>query len=120
MNENPTILRTSIKTIKIREVSEKVGVSTHTLRFWEKEFEGIIAPLRTKGNQRRYTDDHVIIIEQIKRLKTEGLSLSAIRRKLKESIYQVRTNNLGLQNLDLLVEEIKEMVRSTIYNFFEE
>jgi len=35
----------------IRQVSEATGIPSHTLRFWEKEFVGILEPARTEGDR---------------------------------------------------------------------
>ena len=40
--------------LSIAEISNKLKIPKHTLRFWEKEFHGMIVPLRTQGGQRRY------------------------------------------------------------------
>ena len=53
-----------------------------TLRFWEKELDGILAPLRTHEGQRRYTVENIAVIEEIKKLKKKGMSLPEIKRKL--------------------------------------
>lgn len=66
----------------IQQLSTKLNIPKPTLRFWEKEFEGILLPLRTNGGQRRYTSEHVAVIEEIKMLKKAGLSLAKIKRKL--------------------------------------
>ena len=50
----------------IQQLSTKLNIPKPTLRFWEKEFEGILVPLRTKGGQRRYAPGHVSLIEEIK------------------------------------------------------
>ncbi len=68
--------------ITIQQVSQRLDVPKPTLRFWEREFEGILVPLRTNGGQRRYAPEHVSIIEEIKMLKKAGLSLIEIKRKL--------------------------------------
>jgi DNA-binding transcriptional MerR regulator len=102
----------------IQEMSEKAGVTCHTLRFWERELDGLIVPLRTKGGQRRYTSDHLAVIQEIKRFKTQGLSLPDIRSALKNPANPITTNNPGPE-LDLLADRINQVVRSTIYNFFE-
>ena len=59
----------------IQQLSTKLNIPKPTLRFWEKEFEGILLPLRTKGGQRRYAPEHVAVIEEIKMLKKAGLRL---------------------------------------------
>ena len=72
--------------ITIQQVSEKLDVPKPTLRFWEREFEGILVPLRTNGGQRRYAPEHVSVIEEIKMLKRAGLSLVEIKGKLGKGI----------------------------------
>lgn len=54
----------------IQQLSAKLNVPKPTLRFWEKEFEGILLPLRTNGGQRRCTSEHVSVIEEIKMFKS--------------------------------------------------
>ena len=107
-----------IRQMTIREMSEKAGVTCHTLRFWERELEGLIVPLRTKGGQRRYTSDHLAIVQEIKRFKTRGLSLPDIKSALKNP-----TSPIGVSysesELDTLADRINQVVRSAIYNFFE-
>jgi DNA-binding transcriptional MerR regulator len=66
----------------IQQLSTKLNIPKPTLRFWEKEFEGILLPLRTNGGQRRYTSEIVSIIGEIKALKKAGLSLVEIKRRL--------------------------------------
>lgn len=91
------------------------GVSTHTLRFWEKILSGIIVPLRTKGGQRRYTKQHLSIISEIKQMKKNGLSLNDIKVKMDD------TNKNGegerVDKIDLLANQIAEVVKSSIYDF---
>ena len=108
-----------MKTLTIQEVSERLGITKHTLRFWEKELDGVILPLRTKGGQRRYTLEHLFVIDEIKRLKNKGLSLANIREEL-NSRYNNFTNSKEPQKVDLLANRIAEIVKSTIHSFFEE
>ena len=104
--------------LTIQEVSEQSNVTKHTLRFWEKELDGILVPHRTKGGQRRYTPKHLFLIEEIKRLKKNGLSLPAIRRKLNHG-YNDSLDNPNSHKIDHLADQIAEMVRSTVYRFLE-
>jgi len=107
-----------IKPMTIQEMSEKAGVTCHTLRFWERELEGLIVPIRTKGGQRRYTADHLAIIEEIKRFKMYGLSLPDIKEALKKPMDRDETKD-SESGLDLLAERINQVVRLTIHDFFE-
>jgi DNA-binding transcriptional MerR regulator len=47
-------------------MSEKAGVTCHTLRFWEKQ--RIIVPLRVRRPE-RFTVNHLAIIEEIRDIK---------------------------------------------------
>ena len=100
----------------IQQISTKLNIPKPTLRFWEKEFEGILLPLRTNGGQRRYTSEHVSIIGEIKMLKKAGLSLVEIKRKLRN---RYNSDNSKRENIDLLAERVADVVRSEVVRFFE-
>ena len=68
--------------LSIQEVSNMLKLPKPTLRFWEKELDGIFMPFRTRGGQRRYNLETISVIEEIKRLRERGMSLSEINRKL--------------------------------------
>mgnify|MGYP003623420667 CR=1 FL=1 len=74
----------------IGEVSELTGVPIHTLRYWESEFDGYFSPLRTSGRQRRYNEEAVGRVLEIKTLlKEEKYSIAGARQVLS------RKMNLG-------------------------
>jgi MerR family transcriptional regulator, aldehyde-responsive regulator len=108
----------SFQKLTIQDVSQRLNISKHTLRFWEKELDGIIVPLRTKGGQRRYTLEHLFIIEEIKRLKRKGMSLLGIKRKL-NSIHGDESDETDPQEVDLLANQIAEIVKRAVYRYFE-
>jgi DNA-binding transcriptional MerR regulator/quercetin dioxygenase-like cupin family protein len=77
----PTSYTSGVPDRTISQVSAEVGVSTQTLRVWETK--GLLAPNRTVGGQRRYTDDHVRRAKQIADLRsTQGWNPAAIRVSL--------------------------------------
>lgn len=100
----------------ISQLSAMLDLSGPTLRFWEKELEGILLPLRTSGGQRRYTPEHVSIIEEIKLLKKAGLSLADIKRKLENRYHR---KNLRIDGIDILVNRLAEVVKIEIHRFFQ-
>lgn len=76
--------------LTIGEVSELTGVPIHTLRYWESEFDGYFSPLRTSGRQRRYNEEAVSRVLEIKTLlKEEKYSIAGARQVLS------RKMNLG-------------------------
>jgi len=69
--------------LTILEVSRLIGVSVHTLRYWEKVFPGILIPMRTEGGQRRYDKKSLAIVKEIFQLvRIEGYSIRGAKRKL--------------------------------------
>ncbi|MDR2945491.1 MAG: MerR family transcriptional regulator [Candidatus Adiutrix sp.] len=69
--------------LTIGEVSELTGVPIHTLRYWESEFDGYFSPLRTSGRQRRYNEEAVGRVLEIKTLlKEEKYSIAGARQVL--------------------------------------
>ena len=99
----------------IQQVSTKLNIPKPTLRFWEKEFEGMLLPLRTDGGQRRYTFEHISIVEEINALKRAGLSLAEVKKKLEDS--QIGSN-LNRYGIDLLLNRVTEVVKLEIHRFF--
>ena len=102
--------------LSIQEVSALLKVPKPTLRFWEKEFEGILVPLRTDGRQRRYTVENIAVIEEIKKLKSKGMSLPEIKRKFSNSH---KEDNPNSNRVDLLAARVAEVVRAEVNRFFE-
>jgi DNA-binding transcriptional MerR regulator len=71
------------KGVSIRVASELTGVEIHTLRYWEKEFEGILDPIRTPGGQRRYRGEDLQMVLHLKRLlKEEMFSIAGAKKHL--------------------------------------
>ena len=69
--------------LTIGEVSAMTDVPIHTLRYWEGEFNGYFRPLRTSGRQRRYDEDTVQRVIEIKSLlKEEKYSIAGARQVL--------------------------------------
>ena len=93
------------KTYKIGQAAKEIGVKTYVLRFWEGEFDEI-EPIRTESGQRLYTEEHLEIIREIKKLLYgEGLTIDGAKKKLHSQ-----------ENADILLEvrdgllEIKQLL----------
>ena len=68
----------------IKEVSQMVGVSEPTLRFWEKEFPQI-APKKGENKMRKYSREDIGRIKAIYHLvKEKGFTLKGAREHLKK------------------------------------
>jgi DNA-binding transcriptional MerR regulator/mannose-6-phosphate isomerase-like protein (cupin superfamily) len=65
----------------IKQASRLVGVSTATIRLWERQ--GLIQAARTASGYRVYNDADVARLRHIRdRLQVDGLSLAGVRRAL--------------------------------------
>ncbi|MCK6259546.1 helix-turn-helix domain-containing protein [Fictibacillus sp. KIGAM418] len=64
----------------VKEVAEKLELSTSTIRKWEKEMEGILRINRDSNQNRYYTQDDIDQLRKIADLKEEGLNFNAIRK----------------------------------------
>ena len=64
-------------------VNEKKGsLSTHTIRFWEKEFKQI-KPKLFVGNRRYYDEKSINLLKKIKYLlKSKGMTLNGVKKVL--------------------------------------
>jgi len=70
--------------ISIGDVSKICGVPEYTIRYWEREFKEGLSPSRTPGKQRRYRDEDIKKLLQIKKLLwTDKFSIKGAKRILK-------------------------------------
>jgi len=68
---------------RIRAVADLTGVSTATLRAWERRY-GVPAPARTASAYRLYGDDDVALIAQMRDLVESGVAPAEAARALRE------------------------------------
>ena len=82
------------KLIGISELAQKLNLidkkskkpSTHTLRFWEKEFKEI-KPIKFIGNRRYYDNKNIELIKLIQfLLKKQGLTINGVKKILNKNI----------------------------------
>ena len=64
----------------ISEAARQTGVEAHVLRFWEEELK-LEIPRNDQGH-RYYTEGHIEIFEQIKKMKLQGFPLKVIKENL--------------------------------------
>ena len=90
----------------IQDVSEKTGLTAHTLRYYEKE--GLLTGVgRSQGGFRQYSDEDLERLGLICCLKNTGMSLQEIARF-------VALTNEGEQTLRERVEMLREHRESVI------
>ncbi len=93
------------------------SLSTHTLRFWEKEFKQI-KPKLLAGNRRYYDSDTIEIIKKVKYLlKDKGMTIQGAKRYLAEEETNldeianstINTKNILKSKLNKISKIVKEL-----------
>lgn len=88
----------------ISVTSELSGIAQQTLRLYERR--GLLAPSRTDGGTRRYSDDDLERLQRITQLVDQGVNLAGIAQ-----ILDLETKNSQLQSdytkLELLNAKLK-------------
>lgn len=69
----------------INEVSKKLSVPAHTLRYWEKQFPVAIRPTTGAGGRRYYRAETVRRLTVIKDLLyTRGMTIAGVKKLLRD------------------------------------
>ena len=97
-------------------INQKNGLpSTHTIRFWEKEFKQIKPKIFT-GNRRYYDANSINILKKIKYLlKEKGMTLNGVKKVLNstdsdiDEFYNTTINQKNIIKAKLI--KIKKLVK---------
>ena len=69
----------------INDVSKRLDVPAHTLRYWEKQFPSAIKPTTGAGGRRYYraeTVDTLVMIKDL--LYTHGMTIAGVKKILRD------------------------------------
>ena len=91
-------------------IDKKTGkLSTHTIRFWEKEFRQI-KPYKFSGNRRYYDDKAIIILKKIKNLlKNKGMTIKGVKMILQNDHYELDEINNETINKKIIKTKINKL-----------
>ena len=85
------------------------SLSTHTIRFWEKEFKQI-KPMIFYGKRRYYDDETIDILKKIKYLlKDKGMTLNGVKKAL-------NSNDSDIDEFYNTTIKQKQLIKSKIHN----
>ncbi len=99
--------------LSIGDICRFLELPTHTLRYWEKEFREFLSPVRTQGRQRRYTDEDIERVCQIKKLlKQDGYSIAGAKKILSLRRSQQTGQNPRMNITEEMANRIVDMVRT--------
>jgi len=97
----------------ISVAAELAGVHPQTLRIYERK--GLVAPARTSGRSRRYSERDIALLRRIQELTTDGVSLAGVQRvlELEEELYAARERIAKLEaRLEAFAREVEERVEA--------
>ena len=120
MNHNKKTYKTIGEVAEILNlVNKKTGkLSTHTIRFWEKEFSEI-KPYIFAGNRRYYDHKSIEVLKKIQfLLKNQGMTIKGVKKHLQskysnlDEVHNQTINSDTLKNklnkISNLLKEIKK------------
>ncbi len=102
-------------------INKKKGtLSTHTIRFWEKEFKQIKPKIFT-GQRRYYDEDSINILKRIKYLlKNKGMTLNGVKKALNSDnsdIDEIHNRTINQKNIfKSKVKKIKKIIENLRIN----
>jgi MerR family transcriptional regulator/heat shock protein HspR len=91
--------------------AELAGVHPQTLRVYERK--GLLAPRRTQGNSRRYSERDIELLRRIQELTNEGINLAGVMRILElegEMRVLARRHERSLQQMDALRAQMQQLM----------
>lgn len=101
-------------TYSISTLADEFDISSRTIRFYEEK--GLLAPKRTKGNQRKFSRRDRFRLKWILRGKRFGYSLEEISHMLgmtdihMDAAHQIRTTlSYGEKKITEITERIREL-----------
>ena len=95
---------------------KKGTLSTHTIRFWEKEFKQV-KPKILNGNRRYFDRKTIDLLKKIKfLLKDQGMTINGVKKILdsKETLYldELANNSIKTEKLKQKLIKISDLIKN--------
>ena len=71
--------------LSINEVSKRLSIPAHTLRYWEKQFSTLIRPTTGAGGRRYYrteTFERLVILKDL--LYSRGMTIAGVKKLMRD------------------------------------
>ena len=101
-------------------INKKTGkLSTHTIRFWEKEFKQI-KPYVFSGNRRYYDTRSIEILKKIKfLLKNKGMTIKGVKKQLEiknSKLDEIDNKTINTEKLKYKINKISNILKKIKYD----
>jgi DNA-binding transcriptional MerR regulator len=118
MDKKQNSYKTIGEVAKILDLKDKKkgNLSTHTIRFWEKEFKQI-KPLILSGKRRYYNTKSIELLKKIKfLLKEQGMTINGVKKllKSKESLEldELANNSIKASNIKSKILKLSNLIKN--------
>tara|TARA_Y100001935_G_scaffold236775_1_gene221724 strand:- start:102 stop:470 length:369 start_codon:yes stop_codon:yes gene_type:complete len=117
MNESNKSYKTIGEVAKILNLVDKKSgkLSTHTIRFWEKEFKQI-KPYIFVGKRRYYDNETIEKLKKIKfLLKDKGLTIKGAKKHINDNNSHLDVNNnktINAEKLKIKLNKISNIIKN--------
>ena len=117
MKENKKTYKSISEVAKILNlVNKKNGkLSTHTIRFWEKQFKQI-RPYVFSGKRRYYDNKSILILKKIKfLLKNKGMTIKGVKIELQNTnseLDEFDNKTINKKNIKNKLSKIASIIKS--------
>ena len=118
MNKSVSAYKTIGEVVKILDLKTKKGssLSTHTIRYWEKEFKQL-KPKIFNGNRRYYDEKNINILKKIKfLLKDQGMTIKGAKLIMNDKetlkLDEITNKSIKAYNLKNKVIKISNIIKS--------
>ncbi len=111
MNENNKIYKTIGEVAKILNlIDKKTGkLSTHTIRFWEKQFKQV-KPNIFAGRRRYYDHKSIEILKKIQfLLKNKGMTINGVKKYLNDENSKLDVNDNKTINKKIIKTKLNKI-----------
>ena len=118
MDKSENAYKTISEVVEIIGLKSKKGKlkPTHTLRYWEKEFDQI-KPRILKGSRRYYDEKNIELIKKIHfLLKDRGMTINGVKKFLKNKetleLDEISNRSISKLNIRNKVTKISDLVKN--------
>ena len=118
MTKTTNAYKTIGEVAKLLSLNSKEGrsISTHTIRFWEKEFKQL-KPRILNGNRRYYDEKNIKLLEKVYfLLKKQGMTIKGVKKILNKDealkLDEMTNDSIKAHKLKNKLEKISNLIKS--------
>ena len=117
MTKTANAYKTIGEVAKLLSLNSEEGrsISTHTIRFWEKEFKQL-KPKILNGNRRYYDEKNIKLLEKVYfLLKEQGMTINGVKKILNNNeplkLDEMTNHSIKARKLKNKLEKISKLIK---------